>query len=160
MRYHNTTIRRQDRLLEEHEALSLLNQGEFGVLSMVTPEGEPYGIPINYVWDQKDSIYFHRAVEGRKLNSFAQCASASFCVVGKTRVISNHFTTEYESIVLKGEMNMQLSEQEGMEALALLLDKYSPNDKAIGLQYAARSFHRTRILWMDVTEITGKCKRM
>ncbi|MCD8261297.1 MAG: pyridoxamine 5'-phosphate oxidase family protein, partial [Bacteroides sp.] len=86
--------------------------------------------------------------------------SVSFCVVGKTRVISNQFTTEYESIILKGEMNMQLSEQEGMEALVLLLEKHSPNDKTTGLQYAARSFHRTRILRMDVTEITGKCKRI
>ena len=48
--YTNEQVRRQDRLLDENLADELVRKGEYGVLSMVTPEGEGYGIPVNYVW--------------------------------------------------------------------------------------------------------------
>lgn len=63
MEYINDLIRRKDRLLPENEAMMLLENGEYGVLSMVLPDEDAYGIPINYVWDKQRSIYFHCAPE-------------------------------------------------------------------------------------------------
>ena len=54
-------------ILSEDEAMSLLENGEYGVLSISSPEEGVYGIPINYVWDKQQSIYFHCAPEGRAL---------------------------------------------------------------------------------------------
>ncbi len=77
--YNNQNIRRQDRLLEESRAEELLKSGEYGILSMVTPEGEGYGIPLNYVWDEDlNSIYIHCAPEGKKLKCIAQNPNVSF----------------------------------------------------------------------------------
>jgi hypothetical protein len=51
-------LRRQDRAITEEEALALLNKAEYGVLSTVTENGEPYGVPLNFcVIDH--CIYFH-----------------------------------------------------------------------------------------------------
>ena len=62
--YDNGNVRRQDRLLDEDKALGLLSTGEYGILSMwIGNEG--YGIPLNYVWDQKNLIYLHELVPGR-----------------------------------------------------------------------------------------------
>lgn len=160
MIYNNTLVRRQDRLLEEKEALALLQEGEYGVLSMVSPEGEAYGIPVNYVWDGAESIYIHCAPEGRKLRSIASIPQVSFCIVGKTQVVSNQFTTAYQSIVAKCHAHTGLSAEERMKALELLLEKYSPNDQIIGRKYAEKSFHRTEIIRLDIQEISGKCKRI
>ena len=55
MEYINDLIRRKDRLLSEDEAMSLLENGEYGVLSISSPEEGVYGIPINYVWDKQQS---------------------------------------------------------------------------------------------------------
>ena len=66
--FDNSKIRRQDRLLTAEEAYTLLKEGEYGVLSMITPEGTPYGVPVNYVWDGDGAIYIHCASDGRKLN--------------------------------------------------------------------------------------------
>ena len=93
MEYINDLIRRKDRLLPENEAMMLLENGEYGVLSMVLPDEDAYGIPINYVWDKQRSIYFHCAPEGRKLRILNGCNRVSFCVVGHTRIISNQFST-------------------------------------------------------------------
>ena len=53
MEYTNQDVRRQDRLLDEARAFEILKEGEFGILSMRTEEGDgAYGIPVNYVWDR------------------------------------------------------------------------------------------------------------
>ena len=176
MNYTNEQIRRQDRLLEKEKAISLLKNGEYGVLSMQDEENGAYGVPINYVWNKKNSIYIHCAPEGRKLHCIKRCNTVSFCIIGKTHIISNQFTTEYESIILKCRAYIGLNEEERINALLerrkgtklnaqepilhLLIEKYSPNDKVIGNQYAQKSFHRTEIIRLDIEEASGKCKHI
>lgn len=160
MNYTNEQIRRQDRLLEKEKAICLLENGEYGVLSIQGEENDAYGVPVNYVWNKNDSIYIHCAPEGRKLRCIKRCNRVSFCIVGKTHIISNQFTTEYESIILKCRAHIGLNEEERMNALHLLIDKYSPDDKIIGSKYAEKSFHRTEIIRLDIEEVSGKCKRV
>ena len=67
MKFDNSTIRRQDRTLKQERAFEILKDGEYGILSMRTEDGEgAYGIPISYVWDRGNSIYIHCAPVGRK----------------------------------------------------------------------------------------------
>lgn len=160
MEYTNKDIRRQDRLLEKEKAFELLQKGEYGVLSMQTEEGGAYGIPVNYVWDGDSSIYIHCAPQGRKLRCIRHCNRVSFCIVGKTHIISNQFTTEYESLILSCKAHTELNEEERMHALHLLLDKYSPNDKVVGMKYAEKSFLRTRIIRLNIETGSGKCKEV
>lgn len=157
MNYNNNSIRRQDRLLSESEGMTLLKEGEYGFLSMVTENNAGYGIPLSFAIEE-DKIYFHCAPEGEKLRILQKNHQVSFCVVGHTKVISHQFTTAYQSVIAKGTITTGLSDEEKMHALELILDKYSPNDKVVGLKYAEKSFPRTEILRMDITEISGKCK--
>ena len=61
-----TELRRKDRATTEEEAIALLSNAEYGVLSTVTENGKPYGVPLNFcIIDH--GIYFHCAVEDRKL---------------------------------------------------------------------------------------------
>lgn len=163
VKFNNKNVRRQDRLLDESEAIELLRTGEYGILSMVERTNEEtggYGIPLNYVWDSDYSIYFHCAPEGYKLDCLKENPNVSFSVIGHTNVISNKFTTAYESIVVRGRIFMELTKEERMKALLLILDKYSPNDKEIGVKYAEKSFHRTNVIRLDINEITGKTKQI
>ena len=67
MEFSNKEVRRQDRLLDEKRAMEIIKEGEYGILSMVTEEGNgAYGIPLSYVWDRGNSIYIHCAPVGRK----------------------------------------------------------------------------------------------
>lgn len=160
MEYNNQQIRRQDRLLDEKDAYSLLESGEYGVLSMIAEDGTAYGIPVNFVWDKGNSIYIHCAPQGRKLNGIQKNPQVSFCIVGKTHVVSSKFTTAYESIVLNCQAEIGLSAEERMRALELFLAKYSPEDQLIGRKYAEKSFHRTEIIRLIVSSFSGKCKRV
>lgn len=158
MKYNNQPVRRQDRLLSEENAIILLCNGEYGILSMQAEEGGGYGIPVNYVWDNAGAIYIHCAPEGEKLRNLQACNKVSFCVVGNTFVVSDKFTTEYESIILHGEAHTGLPADERMKALELILDKYSPNDKVVGKKYAEKSFARTEVIRVDIKSWSGKTK--
>lgn len=159
MEYNNKNVRRQDRLLSETEAITLLQKGEYGFLSMVSEEQAGYGLPFSYVVED-NRIYFHCAPEGEKLRALQKNNQVSFCVVGNTRVISNQFTTAYESVLAKGTIAMDLTDTEKMHALELIIDKYSPNDKVVGMKYAEKSFVRTKVLRLDIQSVSGKSKSM
>lgn len=160
MLYNNENIRRQDRLLDKEAATKLLQSAEYGVLSMTGEGGEPYGVPVNYVWNGAHSLYIHCAPEGRKLRILDTNARISFCVVGRTHLLPSMFTTEYESIVLTGTAVRHLPDDERRKALHLLIDKFSPNDKELGMKYTEKSFHRVEVLRLDITTWSGKCKRV
>lgn len=159
MKFDNSQVRRQDRLLDESRAFEILKEGEYGILSMRTEDGEgAYGIPLSYVWDRGNSIYIHCAPVGRKLRCIDACPNVSFCITGRTKVISHEFTTAYESVILRCTAHHSLHEAERMSALSLLLSKYCPNDKLHGMSYAEKSFHRTEIIRLDIEEISAKSK--
>ncbi len=160
MKYTNETVRRQDRLLDEKSAVEILRNGEYGFLAMQSENGGGYGLPISYVWNERNSIYLHCSPTGRKLRCIELCNKVTFSVVGKTKVIPEKFTTAYESIILECNASINLPKEEKMIALELLIDKYSPNDKEIGLVYAEKSYDRTEIIRLDVLNWSGKCKRI
>ena len=146
----NDTVRRQDRLLDETRSIELLRESEYGVLSMVS-EGEGYGIPINYV---------HCAPEGRKLKAIRENPNVSLCVIGRVHLLPKNFTTEYESAIFFGKARVDLSDDEKMEALHLLIDKLSPEFKELGDTYAHKSFHRVEIIRVDFSTFSGKRKKL
>lgn len=157
MIYSNTNVRRQNRLLNDQQAKELLKYGEYGVISLSDTDNNAYGIPISFVWNKINAIYLHCAPEGKKLNCIKHNNNVSFCVVGKTDVIPNQFTTEYQSIILQCTAHINLSKDERMNALSLILDKYSPNDRTVGMKYAEKSVHRTEIIRLDIHSFSGKC---
>ncbi len=158
MQYTTKKIRRQDRILEEKSALLLLKEGEYGVLSVQRETSGGYGIPVNYVWNEESSIYLHCAPQGRKLKCIDFCDIVSFCIIGRTKVIPEKFTTNYESIILDCVAVRNLEEKERMKALEQLVNKYAPNEKMTGMKYIEKSFYRTEIIRLDIVEFSGKTK--
>lgn len=158
MNYNNESVRRQDRLLTEPAAIELFSGGEYGVLSLQAEAGGGYGIPMNYVWDGESRIYLHCATEGEKLRCIAANNKASFCVVGKTEVISAKFTTNYESIILKCIAEPVHDDVERVRALELLVEKYSSDFKSNGHSYISKFISQTTIIRLQVYEWSGKTK--
>ena len=160
MQYDNTPVRRQDRLLDRDSALDLLRKGEYGVLSLCR-ENVPYGVPVNYVWDNGSALYIHCAPQGRKRRIIDENPRTSFCVVGSTQVLPRQFTARYESILAQGTVHPVADEAEKRLAIGLLLDKYSPQYKEdLGLHYMEKSLSRTLVLRLDIETLSGKCKKI
>lgn len=83
-------IRRKDRAVDENDALEILKSGSFGVLSTIGADGYPYGVPVNYAYDD-GKIYFHCAKNvGHKQDNLRFSGKVSFTVVTKSDVISEN----------------------------------------------------------------------
>ncbi|WP_212636848.1 pyridoxamine 5'-phosphate oxidase family protein [Desulfacinum hydrothermale] len=150
-------MRRKDREMERTEAERLLAEGVYGVLSTADGNGQPYGIPLNYVYCNS-AIYFHCARTGHKLDNLAANPRVSFCVVGRARVLPHRFSTDYESVVAFGEAR----EVEGVEkeqALVWLLEKYSPDHLDEGRAYLARQGAATKVIRIHIRHLKGKARK-
>jgi nitroimidazol reductase NimA-like FMN-containing flavoprotein (pyridoxamine 5'-phosphate oxidase superfamily) len=63
-----------------------------------------------------------------------------------------------ESIVLECKAFRNLPDDEKMKAFGLILDKYSPDEKIKGMQYAKDAFNKTEIVRLDIENWSGKSK--
>jgi hypothetical protein len=150
-------MRRNDRAIGAEEARRLLETAEYGVLSMASSDGVPYGIPLNFSC-VKDCIYFHCAPDGKKIDLLSANKKVSFCVVGRTEVMPEKFGTQYESVVATGIVE-ELFEKDKTEGLVLLLRKYSPDYMKEGLEYIDRLLDKTKVFRICLESITGKARR-
>ncbi|UFS69030.1 pyridoxamine 5'-phosphate oxidase family protein [Geomonas sp. RF6] len=148
-------VRRKEREISEADAKELLERGVYGVLSTVGADGAPYGVPLNY-FVRGGAIYFHCAVEGHKLENLAAEPRVSFCVVGKTEVALEKFSTRYESVIVAGKASEAVADEKQM-ALEGLLAKYFPKkSEAERLKYIDDLGARTKAFRIDIEGIRGK----
>jgi len=149
-------LRRKDRASTKVEARALLDKAEYGVLSTVSADGKPYGVPLNFcVIDH--CIYFHCALEGQKIDSITRNESVSFCVVGNTEILPDKFGTKYESVIVSGraEEVFDTEKQRGLEGL---VHKYSSDHLEQGLKYIEVLSEKTRVFKITIDRLSGKAR--
>ncbi len=150
-------IRRKDRKISTDEAIDLLKKCEYGVLSTVDSDGQPYGIPLSYVY-KDDCIYFHCARVGYKLENIKDNPRVSFCVVGNTNILPAEFATEYESVIAFG-IASEVNGAEWEKALLGVLEKYSPDYIEKGKDYIEQKRKATNVIKIEIEHISGKARR-
>lgn len=167
---HNShNIRRIDRALSEEESKKLLHRCEYGILSTADTSGAAYGVPLNYAYDEKNNlIYFHGAnclddlQSSHKLRNFSQNnASACFTVVGEIEILSEKFSTRYESAMAFGKMHICQTNEEKLHGLLALIQKYSPEFGQKGEEYAKASVEKNLVVVfaLKIDCITGKARK-
>lgn len=150
-------LRRSDRGLCRQDTIQLLEQGEYGFLSSVDDQGQPYGVPLSYVY-RDDSIYFHCALSGHKLDNLARNPRVCFSVVGRTELLPAEFATCYESALAFGRAEEVFAE-ERLSALRWLVEKYSPEYRPEGEIYIDQQQHATRVIKITIDHLSGKARR-
>ena len=152
-------MRRKDRKMPDAETMELLCSGEYGILSTVGEEGQPYGIPLSYVV-REDVIYFHCAAKGHKIDNIKHQPQVCFTVVGKTQPIyDGDFTTYFESAVAFGRVQAITDPAQKTAALMALCQKYLPGHMGKAPADIDRSLAITAIYAIYIERVTGKAKR-
>ncbi len=154
----NRQMRRKDRQMPQDAAVELLQHGDYGVLSSVDQDGQPYGVPLNYAFDGKDSIYFHCAKEGHKMDNLKTHPRVCFTVVGNHQIMDWKFSTAFESVIVFGVAEAVAGDEkyQGLKMLAL---KYSPNYMEKFEQDIDTAIIPTQVMKINMKQITGKeCK--
>ena len=149
--------RRSDRAIPESEAREILDKGEYGILSTMSADGQPYGVPVSYACGQ-DVIYFHCAPTGHKLENLSGNNKVSFCVVGQTELVPEEFGTKYESVIVLGKA-FEVSEAEKRQGLLGLIEKYSSEFIEKGRQHIEEDHGKTKVYKIVIEAITGKARK-
>ncbi len=147
-------MRRSRQQLPSEAAVGVLEKGTNGVLSLIDSDGEPYGVPVSYVFDRDGYIYFHSAIQGHKIDCIRAEPRCSFCVVDQDHIVPGEFTTYFRSVIASGCVEI-ISDTEGiLKGLRLLCGKYSPGiDPSAEIE---RCLGHVSILRMKILEISGK----
>ncbi len=149
-------LRRKDRKMGDLETIEILEKGNYGVLSTLDKNGYPYGVPLSYVYIN-NSIYFHSAVEGNKIDNIINNNKISFCVVGEHKSIPEKFTVKYKSVILFGNTT-EVDGDEKKEALLGLIKKYSQKYIEEGKKYIDRDIQKTKVLKINIEHLCGKVR--
>lgn len=150
-------MRRSDRKQDEAFARKVLTDAEYGVLSLVDQQGKPYAVPLSFVLSD-DIIYIHGATEGAKLRILEQNTNAVFTCVGRTNILPEQFSTEYESAIAYGLASIVTDIQEKRRALLLLAMKYSPEFDIQAKAYVDRALDHTAVIAISIESLTAKAK--
>jgi nitroimidazol reductase NimA-like FMN-containing flavoprotein (pyridoxamine 5'-phosphate oxidase superfamily) len=152
-------MRRKDRAVGESEALELLGRGQYGVLATVGEEGEPYAVPLSYVF-REGKIYFHSAPAGRKIDNLRYRPRVGFTVVGKAApVFERGFSTNYESAMISGTASEVVDENEKYAALYALAEKYLPEHLDKADAYIRHAFPDVAVYAIEIERTSGKARR-
>jgi nitroimidazol reductase NimA-like FMN-containing flavoprotein (pyridoxamine 5'-phosphate oxidase superfamily) len=151
-------IRRKDRALDNASAFAVLKNSAYGVLSTADKDNQPYGIPVSYVVVD-NSIFIHSATEGHKLENIMSNSKVSFCVVGKTKLLPDKFSTQYESAIVFGTASIVDGENQKREVLKAVLAKYSPDYMEAGEAYINQLFNKVVVMQVSIDHITGKSRK-
>jgi hypothetical protein len=148
-------MRRKERQMSQEAAIELLIRGEYGVLSSVDEEGQPYGVPVNYTFDGGQTIIFHCAKQGHKLDNLKANPKVCFTVVGDTQVLDWKFTTAYESVIVFGVASEVVGDEK-YQGLRLLMLKYSPGFEDNFNKDIEKAMIPTQVMKIQVKQLTGK----
>lgn len=152
-------MRRKDREQNEEFALSVADNCDYAVMSMVDPDGKPYCVPLSIARDGK-FIYFHCAMEGFKIDCLRNNNNVCISCVGHTKNVPEEFTTEFDSAIIRGKAFEVTEKDEKIHALRLICLRYAESNMAAFDSAIERSLSRTGIWKIEIEELTGKCKKV
>lgn len=147
-------MRRFRQQLPEEEAKIILQKATNGVLCLIDNDNRPYGVPMSFIYNGRNTLFFHCALSGRKIDCLKHNPYACFTIIDKDEIHPEEFTTYFRSVIVEGSVSFLSDIRQMTEALRLLSTKYSPGiDCEPEIE---KGIDRVMILKLEIDSITGK----
>ena len=172
-------MRRKDRQMPQNFAHQVIDKAQYGVVSMIDKD-KSYSVPLSIV-RSGDLLYFHSAKQGRKVDVLANNANVTVVFVGDkcvpenyspneleqmnsdalmaVKLISNVFTTEFESTIVTGVAKLVDDEDEKIGAMRLICEKYTPTKMKYFETAIVAGLNRTNVYRVKMETISAKRKK-
>lgn len=153
-------MRRRDRAQSREFALELIDRCTHGVMALSTGTAAPYCLPLSFV-RVGDSLYFHCAREGRKIDLLWACPQVCVTFVGEDRPYFQApamYSTWYQSVIVTGTAREVTGAGEKAEALRALCRKVTPDRMEAFEQALEDSLSVTAVWEVQMEDISAKAK--
>lgn len=156
-------MRKSNRAMTSEEALEVFDRAPYVTLSMIRPDGTPYGLPLSIVRKDHLTFYFHCACEGEKIDCLQRNHVISMSAVSKCSPVfeeeKKNFTEHYKSAIALGIVEEVENDDEKIEALRMLCQRFLPKYMNNFEEAISRSLHRAKVMRIRLSEPpVGKCK--
>ncbi len=151
-------MRRKNQQLSKDECIRLLQTEKRGALAVLGDMGYPYAIPINFWYDEgENTIYFHCAREGHKIDALKACEKACFTLWNEGTKEENDWWYHVESVVAMGRAEILSPTEEArvLEKLRSLGNKYFPTAQHTEKEIA-QAVSRVQLIALHIEHLTGK----
>lgn len=134
----------------------ILNEEKRGVLSLVGDGGYPYGIPMNFYFDEADNkIYFHCAKVGHKIDALQNCAKVCFTTWNRGFQEEGDWAWNVTSVIVFGKAELVKDRESLMEKLRRLALKYYPSQQEVEQEIRISAEH-VEMISLEIEHMTGK----
>ena len=147
-------IARIKQKLSDEECAEILKNEPRGVLSVIGDDGYPYGMPMNFYYDENENkIYFHSGMKGHKMDAIKEYDKVSFCVYDKGYHKDGHWSLNIKSVIVFGKIkNIENPSFYKIRELSL---KFTSD-----LEYINNEIEKlaktTAVLELEIEHMTGK----
>lgn len=156
-------MRKEKRQRDAAWALDVFDRAPYVTVSMVRPDGTPYGLPLSLIRTDDTHFYFHCALDGEKLDCIRANPVVSLSAVSKCsprfEEEKENYTMYYHSAIALGRAEIVDDPEEKIAALRLLCERFLPHDMSHFDAAIHRSLGITAVVRVTLTEPpVGKCK--
>lgn len=148
-------MRRKERSIEDQNIINkILNTSHLCRIGLFdTPY--PYILPLNY-GHEDNTLYFHCAPEGRKINLIKKNNKVCFEIESNYRLVTDEisckWTSEFQSLIGVGEIEIMLSPEEKVKGLDIIMKQHGKTDN----QYPSKMLDKLLVLKLNIKELSGK----
>ena len=146
----------------------ILDHAEYGTLAL-SVDNIPYAVPLNFV-RLKENLYFHGALQNRKMKMLSKNPKASFSVVENYSLIDSNFSSNnglacpatqlYKSVSIEGKIVMVESRKEKALMFEALMKKLQPKGgyRPFSNEIYDKSLKATAVYKLMIKNISCKFK--
>lgn len=147
----NREMRRKERKMQEEQILEAIKSSDHGILSVVTEAGYPYGVPVNYGFED-GKFYIHHTADKSLLSECLQnCCKVCFTVVSRHVVDAEKLTAYYDSVIVFGNARIMTDHEEKIDAMMKLMHFLVP-----GIDIPCKTDADYNMIEIDPVQMTGK----
>ena len=149
-------VSRKKQILSYEQIVKILTTEKRGVLSVCGENGYPYGLPINYWYNEENGyIYFHSGKKGHKNDAISANNKVSFCVYDKGYKKDGEWALNISSVIVFGRMNIVDDTKKCLEIFRRLSLKFTSDIGYIDSEID-KFFKDTICYELQPEHITGK----
>jgi len=149
--------RRKDKEIDSLEELWDVLRSQKYMTVACSKDNQPYLFTVNYAFDHsKNSLYFHCAPEGKKMEYLASNPLVWGQVIEDRGYLYGKCDHNYRSVHFQGVVQVVQEEKEKMEALHLLIDQQELDPEPVKRNLTPKQIENTAIVKILIIGISGK----
>ena len=146
--------RKEKEITDAQEIESIIRKSQVCRLALVD-DGRPYIVPLCFGY-RNNTLYFHSAIEGRKIEILKRNPQVCFEFDIDTQIHAGETACDwgmnYRSVIGSGTASFIDDAAEKQEALDIIMRQYA--DGVFG--YSDNTLKKTRVIKVEISSMTGK----